>query len=229
VVRTFTPLGLILGCWGLSLRGAADEGRDFWKVWGASALVMLALLAGKLHHEYYWLILAPVIAAGLGRGWVQWCARNGGLAWLACVLLIAADVFFARSTWQTPPEWRDIRAAAQRIAEVVPPDEWLVAPEALLFEADRRGCRLEFTPSASKRAAAEWGERAGGSINGPAELIDFYRTRGARFVADLAAAADDQDREALHDAIRTRYKVLIDDRSVLVAELAPAGSAGHVD
>ena len=31
------------------------------------ALATLALLAAKLHHEYYWLVLAPVAAAGVGQ------------------------------------------------------------------------------------------------------------------------------------------------------------------
>jgi hypothetical protein len=228
LIRAFTPLGLFLGCWGLGLKNQGGDRFDIWKIWGISVLAAMALLADKLHHEYYWLILAPAIAAGLGRAWTRLWDWNRALACVLCIVLIGSDVSFARSTWQTPPEWRDIQQAARQIDEVVPRDTWLVAPEPLLFQADRRGCRLEFTASAAKRAASEWGQGEGTVIEGPQDLIDFYRAKGARFVADVASTPEDARREALHDAIRRRYKVVIDDDSVIVAELDPAGIAGHV-
>jgi 4-amino-4-deoxy-L-arabinose transferase-like glycosyltransferase len=229
LIRGFTPVGFALACYGLCLRAPGTDRLDIWRVWAVSVLGMMALLAEKLHHEYYWLILAPAAAAGVGRGWVRLWKWNRGLAWLVCCILIAADILFARSTWQTPPEWREIQFAARRVAEAVPSEAWLVAPEPLLYQADRLGCRLEFTASAAQRAAAEWGKGTALSIEGPIELIAFYEGQGARFVADVSSAPDDARREALHEAIRRRYKVLIDDQSVIVAELAPAGSAGHVD
>ena len=50
----------------LHRRAVADEGRRLWWAWGLSASITLAILAQKLHHEYYFLILAPVAAAGIG-------------------------------------------------------------------------------------------------------------------------------------------------------------------
>ena len=78
VIRAFTPVGLALGIWGLYQRPATNRSPDLWKVWGLTAIVMMAMLASKLHHEYYWLILAPVIAAGTGRELDV--AGNGGAA-----------------------------------------------------------------------------------------------------------------------------------------------------
>ncbi|MGZ3337396.1 MAG: ArnT family glycosyltransferase, partial [Isosphaeraceae bacterium] len=70
-IRAFTPPGLALGIWGLCQRQRSQEPLDMWRVWGLTAGVTMALLAGKLHHEYYWLILAPPVAAGIGRGWTM--------------------------------------------------------------------------------------------------------------------------------------------------------------
>ncbi|WP_250847213.1 ArnT family glycosyltransferase [Aquisphaera insulae] len=224
LIRAFSPLGVLLGTIGLVVGPAADRGGDvravrwdLWRVWSLAAMSMLALLGAKLHHEYYWLIMAPAFAAGIGRLW--------GLAasWrVLTILCLLACAYFARSTWQTPEEWAGLEEAAAEIKEVVPSGVWLVAVEPLLYESDRVGCRLERTPSAAARAAAEWPGTAPRDRLGPEELVEFYRTRGARFVADLKGGARDEDRDALHRAIRRRYKVLRDTPSVLIAELKPS-------
>jgi hypothetical protein len=102
----------------------------------------------------------------------------------------------------------------------------VVAPEALLFAADRRGCRLEWTEPAARRAAGEWGYEAAAAVRGPIDLVAFYRRRGARFFADLGDRAGDPRRMALHDAVRRRYKVIIDRPEVLVADLESVPSPG---
>jgi len=91
----------------------------------------------------------------------------------------------------------------------------VVAPEALLFASDRRGCRMEYTGPAAQRAAGEWGETLNGE--GSLALVEFYRAHGARFVADLGS--DDPMRLAFHDAIRRRYKVLVDRPALVLAVL----------
>jgi hypothetical protein len=230
VLRAFTPLGLVLAVWGLFQRGDRNQERiDLWCVWGLAGLLTLALLAEKLHHEYYWLILAPVVAAGVGRALARLAVRDRWLAAVVAVLLLVMSVALTRSTWQTPPEWKDLEPAAKCVQEVVPDDCWLVAPEPLLFQADRRGCRLEFTSQAARRAAAEWGEAEPPEIRGPLDLIEFYRRRGARFVADVGADKEDERRIALHKGIRRSYKVLVDRASILIAELSPPESPAHVE
>lgn len=215
VVRAFTPLGLVLALWGL--RG----GDRLWRVWGVSALAAMASLAGKLHHEYYWLALSPLAAVGIGRSLASMAGRRPALA--ACVgsSLIGLSLVQVRDTWRTPPEWATLAEAAAHVRAAVPPDAWVVAPEALLYAADRRGCRLEVAPAAARRAAGEWGATLDGGS--PLALVEFYRARGARFVADLGLDGDlgatDPARLALQEAIRDRYNVLVDRPGVLIAAL----------
>jgi len=98
-----------------------------------------------------------------------------------------------------------------------------VAPEALLFASDRRGCRLEFSRGSVLRAAGEWGEALPG--DGPLALVEFYRGRGASYFADVGATVGPVQRArlALHEAIRRRYKILVDRPDVLLAALVEHG------
>ncbi|MGC8641475.1 MAG: ArnT family glycosyltransferase [Isosphaeraceae bacterium] len=227
IVRAFTPPALLLAIWGVSMRQKRDDPPDIWRVWAASGLLTMALLAEKLHHEYYWLCLAPVVAAGLGRAVCHIAERHRGLACALVLVLLVSSFVLVRSTWQTPGEWQHLETAAARIREIVPEGDWLVAAEPLLYQADRRGCRLEFTPQSAARAAAEWPEKPNFEISSHVDLIDFYRMQGARFVADLAPQPDDVPRIALREEIRRRYKVLVDDPSVIIAELNPSGTVRH--
>lgn len=191
-----------------------------------AAAAMLAMLAPKLHHEYYFLILAPGVAAGIGSALDR--LVTGGQRCVAVALgigLVLLGGLQARSTWRTPPEWADLEAAAGVVARTVPPDAWVVAPEALLFEADRRGCRLEWTAAAVRRAAGEWG--AGREVPDAAALVEFYRLQGAGYFADLGDRGDDPRRMALHEAVRRRYKVMVDRGEVLIAELVVAEALSH--
>jgi hypothetical protein len=221
-LRSFTPLGPPLAVAGLVL--IRPRGDRLWTVWGLSALAAMAALAAKLHHEYYWLALAPVLAVGVARA-VVGLARAGATGRLMAgglsAGLVGLSALCAGSTWTTPAEWRPLRAAARDVRQTVPAGAWLVAPEALLFEADRRGCRLELTPSASRRAAGEWGGELGG---GPVELLEFYRRRGASYFADVAPDDPGPDRLALHAAVRRRYNVVIDRPGVLIARLTADAS-----
>jgi hypothetical protein len=133
----------------------------------------------------------------------------------------------ARSTWCVPREWEGLVRAAQAVGKVVPPDAWVVAPEALLFQADRRGCRLEWTPSAVRRAAGEWS--ASGEVHDPLDLVETYRRLGARYFADLGGSDADPCRMALHDAVRRRYKVIVDRPEVIIADLVAAEMLPHVN
>ncbi len=66
LVRAFTPLGIGLAVLGFA-RGAVGR---FWVAWIVAAGLMLIWLAGKAHHEYYWLALAPPLAVGVAGGLV---------------------------------------------------------------------------------------------------------------------------------------------------------------
>ena len=222
IVRAFTPIGAAMALVGLIV----GRGSGLWRAWGVISLATLALLASKLHHEYYFLILAPAAAAGVGLALDRLAARRrwAAIGASACLLILA--FVQARSTWRTPMEWTGLEAAAQAVSEATAADAWVVAPEALLFESDRRGCRLEWTSSAARRAAGEWGDAAEDTVRGPIDLVEFYRRRGARYFADLGDRPDDPRRMALHDAVRRRYKVIIDRPEVLVADLESVRAAG---
>ena len=124
-----------------------------------------------------------------------------------------------------PDEWEGLVAASRAVAMETPADAWVVAPEALLFQADRRGCRLEWTPSSVRRAAGEWG--AAGAVQDPLDLVECYRRQGARYFADLGDRRADPRRMALHDAVRQRYKVIVDRPEVIIADLVVVETHSH--
>lgn len=220
ILRAFTPLGLAMGAAGLFL---VRKGDRLWWIWGASALASMGVLAAKLHHEYYWLALAPVVAVGVGTTLGKILDRSRGLGVVTALGLASLALVQTSSTWRTPPEWAELRAAARYVQEKVPRDALVVAPEALLFEADRRGCRLEISPNAAARAAGEWG----GTIDreDPLALVEFYHSKGAKYFADLESGGP--ERLALHKAIRGRYKVLVGSPGTLLADLTDLqGRAG---
>ena len=164
LVRAFTPLGAGPGA-SFGTAGIAradtelDQRRGFWRVWGISALVAMAFLAEKLHHEYYWLLLAPVAAVGVGR-----CAgtgsprttgrrdRRGGGRW-SCSAWIQV-----RSTWRTPAEWNGLEAGGARRRDDGP-------ARTPGWSRPRRSCSRPTAAAAAwsgamprrRRAAGEWG------------------------------------------------------------------------
>src|SRR5205085_321433 len=83
LVRAFTPIGPVLALVGFIAFRSEDD--RLWRVWGLSVLGAMALVAAKLHHEYYWLSLAPVMAVGVARAVV-------GLAGLGLVGKLSAGL-----------------------------------------------------------------------------------------------------------------------------------------
>ncbi len=211
-VRAFTPIGFCLGSLGIL---AARGGDRLWKLWGAAVLATLALLAAKLHHEYYWLMLSPIMAVGIARSLVWLSKRRICFAIAFGATFLAFCFLQSRGTWRTPAEWSRIQEAARTIQTHVPANAWVVAPEALLFESDRRGCRLELTKEAATRAVGEWGQPQ--DQHDPISLIAFYKRQGARYVADVVT--NDSSRLLLHEAIKERYKVIVNRPGVLLAAL----------
>jgi 4-amino-4-deoxy-L-arabinose transferase-like glycosyltransferase len=219
VIRSFTPIGFILGLAGIVWDRRADR---VPVVWFLSAAAMLMLVAGKAHHEYYWIALAPPLAWGFARGVEAIVGHHGWRLGASLVGMLAVmGAAQARGTFRTPREWACLPAAATDVRSHVPPDALLVAPEALLYFADRRGCRLETGLDASRRAAGEWRGRI--DQDGPLGLVAFYRTRGAQFFADLAEPCGDPGRHDVRAAVRREYRVIVDRPGLLLAELVPAG------
>ncbi|MEW4569883.1 glycosyltransferase family 39 protein [Tautonia sp. JC769] len=223
LIRSFTPIGLLLAVFGLVAIRPIDR---LWPIWGASASLALLLLAGKWHHEYYWMVLAPVLSVGIARSLIAVARSKLGRLWATALglLLVGMAAIGSRSTWQTPSEWRALGSAAEQVRRVVPADRWLVAPEALLFAADRRGCRLEITPRSARRAAGEWGGQLE-NPDDPLALVAFYQGRGAAFLADLGPEGSHESagprRASLRRLARKHYRIVIDRPDVFVAELVP--------
>lgn len=215
LVHCFTPVGTALAVWGFTRRRAGSDA--LWGVWAAALVVALIVLAGKLRHEYYFLGVAPLAAAGLGRGMTDLLERGRFLACAAGAGLLALAAIHARRTFETPLAWSGLGEAAAAVQAHVPKDEMLVAPVALLYAADRRGFRLELTPDSVVRAAGEWG--ATPDSDAPIALVDLYRIHGARHFADVRSPNMDPGRAALHRAIRKRYGALVQGPGVLLAAL----------
>jgi 4-amino-4-deoxy-L-arabinose transferase-like glycosyltransferase len=208
--RSFTP-AWPLAAWGFwTLR----SDRRFWWSWTIAAALALLVLAGKLHHEYYLLSVAPLVALGYGRTIAALPSRRWGI--LLAASLLGLSFFVARSTWRTPREWTPIAEAGRDIRRIVPKESLLVATEAVLFASDRRGCRMEFSSRSVNRAAGEW--RRGVEVETPEALVTFYGSQGARYVADLPLGDESPDRRAFHNWIRRNFHVLIDRPGLLLAE-----------
>ena len=224
LVRAFTPLGAGLALFGLwKQRTVPAQDGAFWWVWGASAMAAMSLVAGKLHHEYYWLPLAPVVAVAAARAIERLIGQHQPLAaGVLAAALVVLCIVQTQSTWRTPAEWTNLETAARAVRGVVPPEDWLAASEALLFQSDRRGCRMEWTTAAARRAAGEWASSP--DVESPVDLIEYYRLRGARYFADLGSRDPLSPRKGLHDAVRRRYKVIVDSPEVIIAELSNSGT-----
>ena len=232
--RAFTPLGLDLAVFAFWFVRARVVGDRLWLGWGVGCVLAIAALGAKWHHEYYWLVLAPLVAVGVARG-LGAIARfepGGRIAAAGLgsfgILLCGAQ---AASTWRTPPEWAAIRELGAEIAAQVPPKSPFIAPEAVLFYADRPGYRLEFGPEAVRRATGEWGrpillDRAAD----PMALVDFYDDqfrlsqnceRRRWFVADVGQVDRDDRRAAWRAALRVRpeTRIVVDRPELILAEI----------
>ena len=250
VGRAFSPLGFVLTALGwLVVSPRAEGSRDrLWRGWGFGVGLAILVLAAKWHHGYYWLVVAPWAAVGVARALVGMAEQGGWMRRGAGILGsfgLGLCLVQASSTWRDPPEWAGIHEAGERIAALIPDDSHalLVAPEAVLFYADRPGLRLEFRPEAVRRAAGEWGgliTTAEATAN-PLALLDFYQlfdvgNPAARFrptdgwekyrfaaglVADVGPVQGDDRRAAWRAALRVRsgVRLLIDEPGLFVAEL----------
>jgi hypothetical protein len=222
LVRAFTPVGASLAALGW-VRGHTDR---LWSTWWLSAALGMLVVAAKIHHEYYWLALAPLMAVGVARGlrtlWKWGIAGRASAVLFAGGFLLLASIQSA-STWRTPAEWSQLDEAAVEVRAIVRPDQLLAASEALLYAADRQGARLELDAKSVRRAASEWGDRLDDDTS--SALLECYRLHGVAFFADTGTETEPKRRD-LHEAVRLRYLVLIDRPGLLIASLTPPPRGG---
>ena len=145
----------------------------------------MAFLAGKLHHEYYWLPLAPVAAVGVARA-IELLV-GGGRAFAAAWRRRSSYLclFQTRSTWRTPAEWDGLEAAARAVSarSCRRTPGWRLRGALVPGRPPRMPDGMD--GRAARRAAGEWG--ASSTVESPLDLIDYYRPRGARYFADLGS------------------------------------------
>jgi hypothetical protein len=220
-VRAFTPVAWVLvgGC---LMRGVLDP---LWTAWLLGSVATLALVSGKLHHEYYWLMVAPAVAAGMAC----WVAREfeaarmeGRRPWFpigVVGLQVGLSIALASSTWRTPAEWARISDLPGAVAEL-PPGARMIGREAVLYHADRRGMRLETEPAALGRALAEWGVETAEEEATPRAALNWYHRLGARSFAEVADPSSGRIRSEWAEAAReASARVLADEAGLLVIEL----------
>ena len=122
------------------------------------------------------------------------CAALAGRNWAASVAAGGCGLALGARARPGPPGGRprsgpQLPEAARAVRAHVPESAWVVAPEALLFAVGPAGLPAGVHPG--RRAAR--GRRVG---RGPrrrrtrSALVEFYRARGARFVADVTADAE---------------------------------------
>jgi len=247
LVRAFTPVGFVLAVLGWTSRRPRLITDRLWLGWGVGCGLAIVALGAKWHHGYYWLVVGPLVAVGVARTLVL-IAVQGRRGRLAAVglgsLFLLLCGYQSASTWQSPPGWVSLRESAAEIAARVPRDSLLIAPEAVLYYADRSGYRLEFSPAAARRASGEFGRPL--AIDqvaaDPMALVDFYATEPdqhrpanrigpptpiygtsfrADFVADIGSVVDDERRIAWRDALRRRpgTRILLDRPTLILAEI----------
>ena len=225
-LRSFTPVGFVLGFWGFLACGKVDR---LWQGWAIGCSLAILGLAAKWHHAYYWMVVAPPAAVGVARGLVGLARSSRPVAAILGSFFLALCPIQSASTWRTPAEWASVVESARVVESSIPEAESgdLIAPEALIYYSDRRGFRLEFDPEAARRAAGEWG-RNPTNVEGPMALVEFYlspergrRGKKGRHVADVGPTEREPRRRAWRDAIRRSpgSKILVDRPDFFFAEL----------
>ncbi len=244
VYRSFTPIGFVLGITGLAFTGKLDR---LWLGWGIGCAISILGLATKWHHAYYWMVVAPLLAVGVGRSLIRVDKLSRFGHCLAIGLgsfFLVASVVQSASTWKTPSEWQSLEEASRLLKGMNEVGQLVVAPEAVLYYGDLKGYRLEFNPESMKRAAREWNIDLK-FPDRPLSLTEFYweahqigflddskplelrgrphfgASKNHLVVADVGSADREPRRKAWREAIRTRpnTKILFDTQDYLIAEI----------
>ena len=139
-------------------------------------------MAGKLHHEYYWLALAPVDGRRRGRG--AWrCGRSGGdrgsaSPGSACAVLVALGLFQRARPGGRPrsggtlPGLADVGPASRPLRTAC-----LIAPEAVLYLGRPAGLSPRMASGAGRvRAAGRMaaGARLRGTTRSPRGVLSDH-------------------------------------------------------
>jgi len=187
--------------------------------WAIALACWFAIVGGKAHHGYYWLIPTPFLAILGGWFMARIDAEHGDstlifristrhLGFIGGALMVALSILMAADTYETPPEWKPLTGEISRVRAWLnsTPGRPFIGHEAAIFAIDRPGFRWEWSEPAQRRAAAAFGAKLEG--DSPAALLNFYRSQGAAWF--LAVETDpewERQRHAL-DAILDEKRIV---------------------
>jgi hypothetical protein len=148
---------LVLGYWGTALLAIGlmrrPRGEESWygHVWALGGLAYLVVFAtGNVTHDYYQVILVPVLAVFLARG-VDWllfetpAGLSRAVVWTLTPLLVVFSLAFS---WYYVRDYFNINnpaivEAGEAVDTLVPPSAKVIAPyggdTAFLFQTRRKG------------------------------------------------------------------------------------------
>jgi hypothetical protein len=139
---------LILGYWGLVPLGFGLVTRDWVaRLWLAGALLYLIIVAtGNVQHDYYQILLLPVISIYVARGFVYLFRQSFLLSFISFVFMIAFSWFTIRTYyWINHPE---IVEAGREADKLLPPDARVIASyngdTTFLYQTNRQGWPIGF-------------------------------------------------------------------------------------
>ncbi|MFZ5845287.1 MAG: ArnT family glycosyltransferase [Patescibacteria group bacterium] len=151
---------LILGYWGLILFGlglvvkpSQEEGWFFrWLLIG-TLLYLIVFAAGNVQHDYYQVLLLPVVSIYVGKGFVFLLtnkvfskAISYQLSAISFLMMVAFSWYTIRTYyWTNRP---DIVAAGKLADKLIPPDAKVIAPyngdTTFLYQTNRQGWPIGF-------------------------------------------------------------------------------------
>lgn len=139
---------LILGYWGLVLLGFGLVDRDrIARLWLLGALLYLTIIAtGNVQHDYYQILLLPVISVYVAKGFVYLFRQSPLLSLVSFVFMIAFSWFTIRTYyWINHPE---IVEAGKEADRILPKDAKVIASyngdTTFLYQTNRQGWPIGF-------------------------------------------------------------------------------------
>ena len=140
---------LILGYWGLIPFGLGVAKNKEWisRLWLIGALFYLIIVAtGNVQHDYYQILLLPVIAVYTAKGFAYLLRQSLVLAFVSFVFMLAFSWFTIRTYyWINHPE---IVEAGREADKILPPDAKVIASyngdTTFLYQTNRQGWPIGF-------------------------------------------------------------------------------------
>lgn len=140
---------LILGYWGLIPLGLGIAKDKDWiaRLWLAGALLYLIIVAtGNVQHDYYQILLLPVITVYVAKGFVSLFRLSYLVSLITFFFMLAFSWFTIRTYyWINHPEIVEAGRAADRL---LPTDAKVIAPyngdTTFLYQINRQGWPIGF-------------------------------------------------------------------------------------